>query len=128
MIVAKAAPHIGLALFGPLMMGGVAMLSVFVLPVWVWGGLATGVGRGWLVWGVGLIGVQALGVLGGIVLSGDPIGVNVVYALRGLWSVGLVVWVGGWVGNREAGLPGRVLGMRAVGAGFLLAAVWAVLA
>ena len=127
-LVAKVAPTIGLALFGPWMMGGVAMLSVLVLPVWAWGGLGSGVGRGWLGWGVGLIGVQALGVLGGIVLSGDPIGVNVVYALRGLWSVGLVVWVGGWVGNREAGLPGRVLGMRAVGAGFLLAAVWAVLA
>ena len=39
-----------------------------------------------------------------------------------------VVWVGGWVGNREAGLPRRVLGMRAVGAAFLMAAVWAVLA
>ena len=127
-IVAKAAPHIGLALFGPLMMGGVAMLSVLVLPVWVWGGLATGVGRGWLVWGVGLIGVQALGVLSGIVISGDPIGVNVVYALRGLWSVGLVVFVGGWVGNREAGLPWRVLGIRAVGAGLLFLAVWAILA
>ena len=75
-----------------------------------------------------MIGVQAVALLGGIVVSGDPIGVNVVYALRGLWSVGLVVWVGGWVGNREAGLPRRVLGMRAVGAAFLMAAVWAVLA
>lgn len=127
-LVAKTAPQMGLPLFGPWMMGGVAMLSVLVLPVWAWGGLGTGAGRGWLGWGAGLIGVQALGVLGGIVLSGDPIGVNVVYALRGLWSVGLVAWVGGMVGNREAGLPGRVLGRRAVGAGFLLGAVWAVLA
>ncbi len=127
-LVAKVAPQIGLALFGPWMMGGVAMLSVLVLPVWAWGGLGSGQGRGWLGWGVGLIGVQAVALLGGIVISGDPIGVNVVYALRGLWSVGLVVWVGGWVGNREAGLPRRVLGMRAVGAAFLLAAVWAVLA
>ena len=127
-LVAKTAPQIGLALFGPWMMGGVAMLSVLVLPVWAWGGLGSGEGRGWLGWGVAMIGVQALGVLGGIVLSGDPIGVNVVYALRGLWSVGLVAWVGGWVGNREAGLPRRVLGMRALGAGFLLGAVWAVLA
>ena len=127
-LVAKVAPKIGLALFGPWMMGGVALLSVFVLPVWAWGGLGSGKGRGWLGWGAGLIGVQALGVLGGIVISGDPIGVNVVYALRGLWSVGLVVWVGGWVGNREAGLPARVMGVRALGAAFLLAAVWAVLA
>ncbi|NBQ56052.1 MAG: EamA/RhaT family transporter, partial [Verrucomicrobia bacterium] len=59
---------------------------------------------------------------------GDPIGVNVVYALRGLWSVGLVFWLGSWVGNREAGLPGRVLGTRALGAGLLFGAVWAVLA
>ena len=61
-------------------------------------------------------------------LSGDPVGVNIVYALRGLWSVGLVFFLGRWVGNREAGLPGRVLGVRALGAGLLFGAVWAVLA
>lgn len=128
-MVAKAAPPIGLALFGPLMMLGLAALSVFVLPVWVWGGLlGRGVGQGWLLSGVFLVGFQAVGVLAGIVLSGDPIGVNVVYALRGLWSVGLVFWLGSWVGNREAGLPGRVLGTRALGAGLLFGAVWAVLA
>ena len=74
------------------------------------------------------IGVQSVGVLAGIVVSGDPIGVNVVYALRGLWSVGLVFWLGKWVGNLEAGLPGRILGTRALGAGLLFGAVWAVLA
>jgi len=128
-MVAKAAPHIGFALFGPLMMSGLAVLSVFVLPIWVWGGLmGRGLGQGWLLSGVFLVGFQAVGVLAGIVISGDPIGVNVVYALRGLWSVGLVFWLGKWVGNREAGLPGRVLGMRALGAGLLFGAVWAVLA
>lgn len=127
-LVAKVAPHIGLALFGPLMMSGLAVLSAFVLPVWVWGGLARGLGRGWLITGVIFIGVQSVGVLAGIVISGDPIGVNVVYALRGLWSVGLVFWLGSWVGNQEAELPGRVLGTRALGAGLLFGAVWAVLA
>ena len=127
-IVAKVAPHLGLALFGPVMMAGVAMLSVLVLPMWAWGGLANGSGKGWLGWGVGMIGVQAVGVLSAIVISGDPIGVNVVYALRGLWSVGLMVWVGRWVGNREAGLPGKVMAFRAAGAGLLFGAVWAVLA
>ncbi|MFA9197762.1 MAG: hypothetical protein ACEQSM_09220 [Aliarcobacter sp.] len=42
--------------------------------------------------------------------------------------VGLVVVVGGWVGNREAGLPWRVLAIRGVGAGLLFLAVWAILA
>ena len=127
-LVAKAAPQIGLALFGPLMMSGLVVLSVLVLPVSVWGGLAHGLGRGWLVSGVIFVGVQAVGVLAGIVISGDPIGVNVVYALRGLWSVGLVFWLGSWVGNQEAGLPGRVLGTRALGAGLLFGAVLAILA
>jgi len=127
-IVAKAAPHIGLALYGPLMMSGLAILSAFVLPVWAWRGIGRGLGQGWFISGVTLIGIQAVGVLGGIVVSGDPIGVNVVYALRGLWSVGLVFWIGSWVGNHEAGLPGRVIGIRALGAGLLFGAVWAVLA
>ncbi|NDC79942.1 MAG: DMT family transporter [Verrucomicrobia bacterium] len=127
-LVAKAAPQIGLALFGPMMMSGLAVLSAWVLPVWAWGGLARGSGKGWLVTGVVLIGMQAVGVLAGIVLSGDPVGVNIVYALRGLWSVGLVFFLGRWVGNREAGLPGRILGVRALGAGLLFGAVWAVLA
>lgn len=127
-LVAKGAGFLGLPLFGPMMMTGLAALSAWVLPVWAWGGLARGSGKGWLIWGVLLVGIQAVGVLAGIVLSGDPVGVNIVYALRGLWSVGLVFFLGKWVGNIEAGLPAKILGLRALGAGMLFGAVWAVLA
>lgn len=127
-LVAKVASQIGLCLFGPLMMAGLAALSSWVLPIWAWGGLAQGSGKGWLVSGVMFVGIQSVGVLAGIVLSGDPVGVNIVYALRGLWSVGLVFYLGRWVGNQEASLPAKVLGLRALGAGLLFGAVWAVLA
>lgn len=127
-LVAKKAGVLGLSLFGPLMMTGLAALSAWVLPVWAWGGLARGSGKGWLVLGVLMVGFQAVGVLAGIVLSGDPVGVNIVYALRGLWSVGLVLCLGKWVGNLEAGLPAKILGLRALGAAMLFGAVWAVLA
>jgi len=55
------------------------------------------------------------------------VGVNIVYAVRGLWSVLLVAWIGKWLGNREAGLPRSVLWLRGLGAVLLIGAVWAVL-
>ena len=53
--------------------------------------------------------------------------VNILYALRGLWTVLLVAWVGRWIGNREAGLPRPVLLLRGLGAGLLFSAVWVIL-
>jgi len=54
---------------------------------------------------------------------GDATAMNIVYSIRGLWSV-LIVWmVGHWFSNEEQALPSRVLGSRLVGAALMLAAI-----
>jgi drug/metabolite transporter (DMT)-like permease len=126
-IVARAAQPIGFCFFGPWMMVGMAALSVWVVPPRDWGNIFQGAGRGWAWGGAGLIGLQGTFLYASIALSGDPVGVNIVYAVRGLWSVLLVAWIGKWLGNREAGLPRSVLLLRGVGAMLLIGAVWAVL-
>ena len=97
------------------------------MPPWHWPRIVEGLGVRWMLAGVACIGIQGVGLYATIALSGDPVGVNIVYAVRGLWSVLLVAWVGKWLGNREAGLPRMVLFLRGVGATLLLGAVWAVL-
>jgi len=109
------------------MMVGMAALSVWVVPPRDWGNIFQGAGRGWAWAGAGLIGLQGTFLYASIALSGDPVGVNIVYAVRGLWSVLLVAWIGKWLGNREAGLPRSVLWLRGLGAVLLIGAVWAVL-
>ena len=126
-IVARAAQPIGFCFFGPWMMVGMAALSVWVVPPRDWGNIFQGAGRGWAWAGAGLIGLQGTFLYASIALSGDPVGVNIVYAVRGLWSVLLVAWIGKWLGNREAGLPRSVLWLRGLGAVLLIGAVWAVL-
>ena len=125
-IVARAAPEIGFCLFGPWMMVGMAVMSVWVVPPGEWGKILQGSGRGWAWGGAGLIGLQGTFLYASIALSGDPVGVNIVYAVRGLVSVLLVAWIGKWLGNREAGLPRAVLLLRGVGAGLLMGAVWVI--
>jgi drug/metabolite transporter (DMT)-like permease len=126
-IVARAAREMGFCLFGPWMMVGMAVLSFWVMPPRDWGNIFQRGGRGWAWAGAALVGFQGTFLYASIALSGDPVGVNIVYAVRGLWSVLLVAWIGKWLGNREAGLPCSVLLLRGVGAVLLIGAVWAVL-
>ena len=53
----------------------------------------------------------------------DAIGVNVVYATRGLWSLMVVALLGPLIGNRERHESGRVYGVRVFAAVLLLAGV-----
>ena len=126
-IVARAAKEIGFCLFGPWMMVGMAAFSVWLVPPQDWGKIFRGVSGGWMIGGAALIGLQGSFLYASIALSGDPVGVNIVYAVRGLWSVLLVMWIGKWLGNREAGLARPVLLLRGLGATLLIIAVWAVL-
>ena len=126
-IVARTAREMGFCLFGPVMMSGMAALSLFLVS-WIPNKATENLlGTKWMLGGVALIGIQAVGLYAMIALSGDPVGVNIVYAVRGLWSVLLVAVVGRWLGNREAHLPRPVLFLRGLGASFLFGAVWVVL-
>jgi drug/metabolite transporter (DMT)-like permease len=122
-LVARAAKEIGFCLFGPAMMVGMAAMSVWVVPATGWGSLVRGRAGAWALGGAALIGLQGSFLYASIALSGDPVGVNIVYALRGLWSVLLVAWIGKWLGSREAGLAGPILFLRGLGAFLLFAAV-----
>ena len=126
-LVARAAKEIGFCVFGPWMMVGMAALSVWVMPPRQWGRIYRGPGSGWTLAGTAFIGLQGAFLYAAIALSGDPVGVNIVYAVRGLWSVILVASVGKLLGNRESGLGGSVLALRGFGAALLFGAVWVVL-
>jgi len=125
-IVARTAREMGFCLFGPVMMTGMAALSLLSVSRTLEEGSKNLTGDGWMLGGVVLIGLQGVGLYAMIALSGDPVGVNIMYALRGLWSVLLVAWVGRWLGNQEASLPRSVLLLRALGAAFLFGAVWVI--
>ena len=127
-LVAKVANQVGFCLFGPWMMAGMAAISLIRVPSREWRGIGVA-GRGWIwAWaGALLIGLQGSFLYAAIGLSGDPVGVNVVYAVRGLWSVLLVALVGKRLGDRGEEGSRRVLFWRGLGASLLLGAVWVVL-
>lgn len=81
-----------------------------------------GVGRPLLL-GTLLIAVQALSMSYSLGNYGDATRINIVYALRGLWAVGLAWWLARALGTSEADLPARVLWWRLIGAVLLTASV-----
>lgn len=74
--------------------------------------------------GVGIMTAQtgAMGLC--IAASNDPTGVNVIYGTRGLWSIGLIWFVGRrWFGNTERSTAGGAMAQRLAGALLILTAV-----
>lgn len=81
----------------------------------------------WLLPGCLLLALQAVGIGYVLAAHGDATAVNIVYSVRGLWSV-LAVWlVGHWFRNEEQHLGGRVLRRRLAGAVLMLVAIVLVL-
>lgn len=119
-----AAPF-GIQTFVPLLFGTLAVLSSLVI---VWQGRELlripRPARKWLgAAGLAIV-TQAMLVTFSIALTKDATGVNVVYALRGLWGLALVWVVGHHFGNtehRDAGT--RTLALRLIGALLILGAV-----
>lgn len=81
-----------------------------------------GVGRPLLI-GTFLIALQALSMSYSLGNYGDATRINIVYALRGLWAVGLAWWLARALGTSEADLPPSVLAWRLAGAILLTASV-----
>lgn len=108
-----------------LMLAAVGLLSLGLLPVFGRHALrAPATAWGWVLAGAGLSAVQALLVTVAIAVWRDAAGVNVVYATRGLWSIGLIWFAGGWLKNRERETAGGgALLVRLLGAALILAAV-----
>lgn len=115
----------GIGNFVPLLFGTLALLALGIIawqgrellrvPPAAWKWLAAA--------GAATV-IQAMLVTFSIAFWRDATGVNVVYALRGLWGLALVWAVGHWFGNTERRDVGaRAMGFRLAGAGLILVAV-----
>lgn len=85
--------------------------------------------RAWLWAGGGavLLAVNNAAIAVAIAVWKSPIAVNILYSLRGLFSVALVWAVGHWFANEEKHLTPRVFRVRLAGAALMLSAVVLVL-
>ncbi len=123
-LMQKWAPAWGVGRFLPLMFGLVALMSFGLVPFFS-APLRTVpcMAWRWLVAGSLLLAVQAAGMAYVLGVFGDATAVNIVYSVRGLWSVGAVWLVGHWFANEEQRLAPAVLRSRLIGAVMMLAAI-----
>ena len=70
----------------------------------------------------GLNGIQTAALTGAIIMAGDATVPNVLYGCRGIWSVLLVLLLGGWLGLGE-NHDRRVIYRRLAGAAIIAAAI-----
>jgi hypothetical protein len=122
-LVQRWSPPWGAGRFLPIVYWIVGLLSLFLIPWVEWSKLRDRKIRRFLLPGVLLIALQAICIVFTISFFGDAARVNVVYSLRGLWSVALVWAVARIWGGAESELPRKVLLTRLAGAGLLTAAV-----
>jgi drug/metabolite transporter (DMT)-like permease len=94
-----------------------APLTAMPASVWRWVGP-----------GAGLLAINNAVFVLAIVLAGGATVANIIYSVRGLFSVALVWAIGHWFTNDEKHLGARVLRLRLVGAGLMVAAIVLVLA
>ncbi len=77
----------------------------------------------WMLAGTFLMALQAVSMSWALATYGDAARVNIVYALRGLWGVGLAWILSRWFNSSEAFLPPKIMLLRLLGAVLLTAAV-----
>lgn len=111
--------------FLPLQFAALGISSALTLPYFGIRSLKAPPGAWpWVAAAAGLCALQAILITTSIAIWKDASGVNVVYATRGLWSIGLVWMVGHWFKNTERHAAGtRVMVVRLSGALLLLLAV-----
>lgn len=123
-LIMKWAPAWGAGRFLPITMTLAAGLSLFFLPLCKAPLRSLKVSQ-WrsLLGGSLFMASQAMVLVTTLAIYQDGTAVNVIYNLRGLWSVIAVWFIGHWFGNVERELGARVMRMRLVGASALCAAV-----
>jgi drug/metabolite transporter (DMT)-like permease len=123
-LVQKWSPIWGSGRFLPIMFAMSAAMSFVFLPYirepWsavpraAWTPLAAG---------AIFMAFQSFSFVSGVAMFGDATAMNVVYSVRGVWSV-LVVWlIGHWFANTEGQLGGSVLRWRFAGALLMTSAI-----
>jgi drug/metabolite transporter (DMT)-like permease len=129
-VVQVGAPAAGFTLFMPVMFGSVALFSLPLLwPHVIRAKRPPGApgARNWMIVGVVLLGLQAVGMGTAIGLFGDATGANVVYGSRGLWSLLLLALLARRIGIIDSVLDRRTLALRVVGSILILVAVFLVM-
>lgn len=123
-VMQKFAPQFGGKMFLAVMSGTNGLLSATVMllgfnrPPIPWNRATA-----WSVGGSALVAAQSLLMGLALAFHSDAIGVNVVYATRGLWSLMVVALLGPLIGNRERHESGRAYGVRILAALLLLGGV-----
>lgn len=127
-LVQKWVPAWGLANYLPPMFLFVGLLSCAFVPFFhaPLRALHAAAWR-WVAPGAFLMAVNNAGVILALVVVGSATAVNIVYSVRGLFSVLLVWSIGHWFANEEKHLAGGVLGLRLLGAVLMVAAIVLVL-
>jgi len=78
----------------------------------------------WIFAGIALSGLQALLITGTIAFWKNAVGVNIVYATRGFWSIVFVWTLGRWIKNDERATIGAGgMSLRLAGATLIFAAI-----
>jgi drug/metabolite transporter (DMT)-like permease len=126
-LVQKWSPAWGAGRFLPIMNGFAALYSFLLIPLFraplrtveprVWP---------WLLGGAMLIALQGVLFISTIAVFSNATAANIVYSVRGVWSVLAVWWFGRWLGSREQDLSRRTMAWRLAGAGLMTAAIIAV--
>jgi len=123
-VMQKFAPQFGGRMFLAVMSGTNGLLSAAVMllgfnrPPIPWSRATA-----WSVAGSVLVASQSFLMGLALAFHSDAIGVNVVYATRGLWSLMVVALLGPLIGNRERHDSGRAYGVRIAAALLLLGGV-----
>ena len=122
-LVQRWSPAWGTGRFLPIVYWFVGLLSLGMLPWVQWSKITDRRASRFLIPGAALISLQALCIVVTLSMFGDAARVNVVYALRGLWSVGLA-WITATIwGGAESELGRSTMLTRLAGAGVLTIAV-----
>jgi len=120
----KWAPTFGPKTFLALMSGTTGVLSLLSMtllpkrPPIPWNRATQ-----WSLGGSTLIAAQSMTLGLSLAYFNDAVGVNVVYATRGMWSLAVVAVLGPLLGNRERHESGKAYGIRVVAALLLMAGV-----
>ena len=127
-LLQKWVPAWGLGSFLPPMFLFVGLLSCAFIPLFSapLGALNAAAWR-WVAPGALLMALNNVGVVLALVVVGSATVVNIIYSIRGLFSVLLVWLIGHWFANEEKHLGGPVLRLRFIGATLMVAAIALVL-
>jgi drug/metabolite transporter (DMT)-like permease len=122
--VQKWSPVWGTGRFLPIMLAFSAAISFGLVPFFR-EPLHTIPRAAWppLLGGALFMALQSMSFVSGVSLFGDATAMNVVYSVRGVWSIAAVWFIGHWFANTEGQLGGSVLRWRLAGAALMTSAI-----